>query len=83
MNYKEAIEYNKETLNTIEQQVQALQNKGWGIIICGDMNGHVGLRIPGNNKDINSTGRAITQFIDQNNLQLINGTDICKGTWTW
>ena len=49
-------------------------------MVLGDFNGHISHL--GQNKT-SKNGKLLTEFINQNNMILLNKETICKGTITW
>ena len=53
------------------------------IVILGDFNGHMKWGIGGEViAGIGTPGKKLFSFIENNQLHMINGTDLCKGKWT-
>ena len=61
------------------------RNTGNKILLVGDLNAHVGndeYGIKGNHETVGPNGEQYRKFINNNNLNLMNNTDRCKGKWT-
>ena len=71
-------DYNKNKI--IYQYIQNNIAECASYIIMGDFNGHTGFLGP---HTINKNGEAMLDFIDKNNLILLNGHAECLGEITW
>ena len=69
---------NRVLRREVEDRIE--DNDKDGLIILGDMNGHIE-RLDGRKEDIN--GKMIWEWLDTYDLILINGDDKCKGVFTW
>jgi len=65
---------NEKLFQELQEEIDALEKEGIGIIIIGDFNGHIA---EGKGKDRN--GRWLKEIIIKNNLRLGNDSDKCKG----
>ena len=76
--YMSVNDYNKN--NNIYQYIQSNLVDCPNYIILGDFNGHTGFLGP---HTMNKNGEAMLDFIDRNNLILLNGHAECLGEITW
>ena len=76
--YMSVNDYNKNKI--IYQYIQSNIAECASYIIMGDFNGHTGFFGP---HTINKNGEAMLDFIDKNNLILLNGHAECLGEITW
>jgi len=78
--------WNAELCAMLQAEITTLREDGYTCSIAGDFNGHIGADsqgIPGNNRDINSNGRLIRDFISNNDLRIVNSdVNRCKGLFT-
>jgi hypothetical protein len=78
--------WNAELCARLQAEISTLREDGYTCSLAGDFNGHIGADsrgIPGNNRDINSNGRLVRNFVSINNLRIVNSdTKRCKGLFT-
>ena len=72
----------------LQSELALLEGEGYKCINIGDMNAHIGVPmesrfcIIGNREGINVNGGKLINFLDSNDLVLLNKEDICSGTFT-
>ena len=74
-----------QQMNSWEQVIIEMQNKGEHILWIGDLNVKVGndeQGIAGNRAEITHGGKILRKMIKKRNMKLINATYKCTGTWT-
>ena len=77
------ITWNESLFTILEQDIEALKEEKKHIVILGDFNGHMKWGIGGEViAGIGTQGKKLFSFIENNQLHMINGTDVCKGKWT-
>ena len=68
----------------LDRELKVLENDGYKCVIVGDLN--VGLLprgIEGNRAGVNYNGKKLLNFIERNNLLMVNqDKNICTGTFT-
>ena len=67
--------WNSELYAMIQQEMETIKGEGFDCVIMGDLNGHVGnddKGIIGNSPDVNYNGRLLRDFVESNNLTMIN-----------
>ena len=78
--------WNNELYMMIRYEMETIKSEGFDCIILGDLNGHVGnddRGIEGNSPDINYNGKLLRDFIDSNDLIMINADKTrCSGLFT-
>ena len=78
--------WNAELCAMLQTEITTLREDGYTCSLAGDFNGHVGADsqvIQGNNRDINSNGRLIRNFVSSNDLRIVNrDAERCKGLFT-
>ena len=71
---------------TLQHEFRQLENEGYQCLIIGDFNAHVGgppEGIEGNHGTINSNGKRLLNFVNDNNLEIVNkNKSICPVTCT-
>ena len=76
--------WNQLIYATISEEQYDLRQRGFRICIVGDLNGHIGavpgIGIVGNKTNINSNGRMLLDFENQNNFSILNRAS--TGIWT-
>ena len=70
----------------LSKESRILENDGYNCVIVGDFNAHVGVPpqgIDGNRAGVNYNARKLLNFIDTNNLVMVNkDKNLCTGTFT-
>ena len=88
-------EWNDSIYWVLRKECEALRSSGYRVVLLGDMNAHVGdvlgQGVPGNNSDVNRNGNRFLSFLNDCDMQHINGhlripgditSKICSGIWT-
>ena len=70
----------------LQTEITTIREDGYTSSLAGDFNGHIRADSHGkpvNNRDINSNGRLIRNFVSSNDLRIVNkDTERCKGLFT-
>ena len=79
-------DWNISLYGYLSNEIRALESEGYGCILMGDFNGHIGCPpdgIEGNRPGVNFNGRQLLNFADENDLKILNiDKDLCDGTFT-
>ena len=80
------VAWNDCLYSSIQGELKGFQQTGYKCMIIGDMNAHVGDMpegIVGNRPGVNSNGRKLLNFVQNNGLVMLNKEkNICSGTFT-
>ena len=63
------------------EEIKEKLNEGEETIIAGDFNGHIGILY--STQEINKNGSLLNNFIEENNLVILNMEEECEGETTW
>ena len=81
--------FNEKMYAMIEEDMRILKDDGYGIVILGDMNGHVGPRsnlnphgVIGDSCARNSNGTLLVNFVERNDFIIANNMPVCSGVFT-
>ena len=78
--------WNDIIYSEIGKELKILEKDGYKCAIVGDLNAHVGVPprgIEGNREGVNYNGKKLLNFIESNNLSMINKDKrLCSGTFT-
>ena len=78
--------WNDIIYSEIGKELKILEKDGYKCAIVGDLNAHVGVPprgIEGNREGVNYNGKKLLNFIESNNLSMINkDKQLCSGTFT-
>ena len=67
-----------------DEECERAKKEGNGFILQGDLNSWLGPEIlPGDTKHQNQNGKLFVNFVESNQLTIVNTLSICKGTKTW
>ena len=66
----------------IEDEVEKATSNGESIILMGDLNCKTGEIIKNNTEEVSKGGRVLMNMCKKCDLTILNGEDICQGTWT-
>ena len=72
----------KEIYNIIKEQVERSRNEEESIIIIGDFNCRIGNEIEGNDERVTKGGKKMLQFVEKEDLKIINCKESSQGLWT-
>ena len=79
-------DWNITLYGCLTNEIQALEREGYGCVLMGDFNGHVGCPpegIEGNRHGINFNGHQLLNFAKENDLKILNKEkNLCEGTFT-
>ena len=75
-------EWNDLIFEVIEDEARSLKERGFRLVIGGDMNAWVGNEIKGNDSRTNKNGERLLSFLDRNKMFHLNGHSKTKGVWT-
>ena len=69
------------------KEVKAIQERGEGILMIGDMNRHIGCGeygVAGNSYEVSYGGKLIRELLQTDEFVLLNGLNLAEGgPWTW
>ena len=79
-------DWNRELYGCIGNEISSLEQDGYGCIVIGDFNAHIGDApegIPGNRPGVNSNGRLLLEFATDHGLVILNrDRDLCEGLFS-
>ena len=79
-------DWNRELYGCIGNEISSLEQDGYGCIVIGDFNAHIGDApegIPGNRPGVNSNGRLLLDFATEHELIILNkDRDLCEGLFS-
>ena len=75
-------EWNDQIYEVIENEAKSLKEKGFRLVIAGDMNGWIGSKISGNDPRTNKNGERLVSFLERNEMFHLNGSTKTTGVWT-
>ena len=83
MTYKD---WNRELYGCIGNEIHSLEQDGYGCILIGDFNAHVGAApdgVSGNRPGVNTNGRLLLDFANEHGLIMLNkDRDLCEGLFS-
>ena len=71
-----------EMYKKIEKQIETGKNNKEKTLVIGDLNCKIGEKIKGNTEQISKGGKLLIKLAEKNNMEIINTTEVCEGTWT-
>ncbi len=72
----------KEIYKDIRKEIQEGKKNNQKVIMIGDMNCKIGNKIEGNKEEVTTGGKELLKLTEREELEIVNGTDKCKGIWT-
>ena len=75
-------EWNDLILEVLEDEARSLKERGFRLVIGGDMNAWVGNEIKGNDSRTNKNGERLLCFLERNLMFHLNGESKTQGVWT-
>ena len=83
------MEINSRLYDLLKTESYQLRDEGFSVVFMGDFNGHLGKKsvenpngIEGDLCDQNQNGKLLLDFTDTLGLEILNGMELCKGTYT-
>lgn len=76
---------NEELKVRIVEEIKLYTELGYGIVIIGDLNGHIGKKEGGQQgiHETNKNGKRVLEIMERGKLKMINWSRKCEGKWTW
>ena len=76
--------WNKEIFENLQKDIAELKSQGKKILLLGDFNSHITRpEITGTNWKTDKNGERLVTLMKQEDLEIINFLQKCKGEWTW
>ena len=72
----------KRMYDKIKEQIEIGRNNKQKILALGDFNCKIGEEVKGNTSEITMGGKMLQNLTEKTNMEIINTTELCKGTWT-
>ena len=86
---KDHLAKNKAMYQMLQEDMAQLKSEGFGILMMGDFNSHVGpysesnpMGILGDTCPRNGNGTLFVEFLERNDMVIANKFDVCQGTFT-
>ena len=81
---KNYIEWNKEIYSELDEDINDLRDMAFSVILMGDWNGHVGKiqGMEGNNPDVNENGQMLLDFVQRQQLYILNRLNTDENVFT-
>ena len=78
--------WNQGIYQIIATEQQIYRNKGFRVVVIGDLNRHIGnkknISIKNNKEEINTNGQMILDFVKTHDFKLLNDDKKTTGLWT-
>ena len=80
---KRIIGKKKKFWDYLDEDARRAENEGKGFILQGDLNAWLGkTHIQKDHRQQNENGKLMSDFLERNQLTVVNSLDLCKGTFT-
>ena len=79
----DSIEKNTRFWEYLDEDAKSAENEGKGFILQGDLNSWLGkTHIKKDHREQNENGKLMADFLERNQLTVVNSLNLCKGTFT-
>ncbi len=73
----------RQEFEAIKQQQVQMAEEGWEVMILGDLNAHLEEEREEDEGALpNEAGKCLKSWVEEENLHLVNYSDVCRGRWT-